>query len=253
MNAGSQCQYQRPSAPWRRFLASPPRSVGRGRCGLYALDRVGDLVERREAVVHVLGHERADAHAALLLHARRDVDEHERAGDVLVGVLADRGERRDAAERRADERGRRAERARDREDVARERVERVVAVGGPLALAVAAQVDRVRAPAPVGERAERGSPRMAGLAAAVQQHGRRVAGIAGDVGREPVAVPSDELDVIGHIRGTVCLRRSFVPIRCQLVDPAALIGARSGSGCKGSGSAGSTRPRTPNRCLASTR
>ena len=82
----------------------------------------------------------------------------------------------------------------DREHVARERVERVVAVGGPLALAVAAQVDRVRAPALVGERAERRAPRVPGLAAAVQQHDRRVGGIAGDVGRESVAVSSEEFD-----------------------------------------------------------
>ena len=88
-----------------------PAEVGRARAvRVVRLDRVGDVVERREAVVHVLGHEGADAHAALLLHPRRDVDEHERAGDVLVGALADRGERRDAAERRADERGRSVER-----------------------------------------------------------------------------------------------------------------------------------------------
>ena len=31
---GSQCQYQRPSSPWRRFLASPSRLAGRGRWGL---------------------------------------------------------------------------------------------------------------------------------------------------------------------------------------------------------------------------
>ena len=79
-----------------------PAEVRRARpVRVVALDRVGDVVEGREAVVHVLGHERADAHPALLLHPRRDVDEHERAGDVLVGVLADRRERRDPAERRA--------------------------------------------------------------------------------------------------------------------------------------------------------
>ena len=38
--------------------------------------------------------------------ARRDVDEHERAGEWFAFGLGDRGERRDAAERRADERGR---------------------------------------------------------------------------------------------------------------------------------------------------
>ena len=110
MNAGSQCQYQRPSSRVAQVLLQPVE-IGRARAvRVVGLDRVGDLVERREAVVHVLDHERADAHPALLLDPRGDVDEHERARDVLVGVLADRGERRDAAERRADEHRRRVER-----------------------------------------------------------------------------------------------------------------------------------------------
>ncbi len=36
MKRGSQCQYQRPSSRKRTFFWSPERSVGRGRCGLYA-------------------------------------------------------------------------------------------------------------------------------------------------------------------------------------------------------------------------
>ena len=52
-----------------------------------------------------------------------------------------------------------------REDVAGERVERVVAVGGPFAFAVAAQVDRVRAPALVGEQYAERCPAKNGVAA----------------------------------------------------------------------------------------
>ena len=108
-------------------------------------------------------------------------------------MLTDRGERRDAAERRADERGGCVERTGDRDDVAGERVERVVAVGRPRAVAVAAQVDRVRPPPRVAEHAQRGAPRVPGLAAAVQQHHRRIARRARRVGRQPVPVPPEEL------------------------------------------------------------
>src|SRR4029077_15358143 len=89
--------------------------VGRaGPVRVLALDGVGALVERSEAVVHVLGHERPDAHASLLFGARRDVDEHKCSRDVEITVLTDRGERRESAERRADERGRSTEGADDR-------------------------------------------------------------------------------------------------------------------------------------------
>ena len=62
MNAGSQCQYQRPSSRVAQVLLQPLEIGRAGAVRVVGLDRVGDLVERREAVVHVLGHERADAH-----------------------------------------------------------------------------------------------------------------------------------------------------------------------------------------------
>ena len=93
-----------------------PREIGRaGPVRVVRGDRVGDLVERPEAVLEVLAHERADAHGAVLLDLRRHVDEHQPARDRLVGVGADRDHRRDAAERRADEHRRlRAARGRSR-------------------------------------------------------------------------------------------------------------------------------------------
>ena len=100
----------------------------------------------------------------------------------------------DVGERRADQCGRPVERARDGEDVTGECIERVVAVGGPFAFTVAAQVDGVRTPTLVGECAECGSPGMACLAAAVEQNRRWIGGFTGDIGREAVAVPPDEFD-----------------------------------------------------------
>ena len=109
-------------------------------------------------------------------------------------MLADCRERGDAAERRADQGRRESELADDREHVAGERVERVVAVGGPLAVAVAAQVDGVGAPPLVGQRAERRAPRVAGLAAAVQQDHGWVGEITRGVGGEAIPVASREFD-----------------------------------------------------------
>ena len=95
------------------------------------LDRVRHFVERREAVVHVLGHEGADAHPALFFHPGCDVDEHECAAwprrDARRSPRATRC--RPATRPRA--RAVRRAPARSSEDVAREGVERVVAVGGP--------------------------------------------------------------------------------------------------------------------------
>ena len=126
-------------------------------------DRVGDLLERAEAVLEVLAHERADAHRAVLLDLRGDVDEHQRARDVLVGVRADRHHRRDATERRAHEHRRLRQGLGDGVDVAGEGLGAVVAVVGPVALAVTAQVDAVA----------RASPRSASTRA-VEPHAYRV-------------------------------------------------------------------------------
>ena len=109
--------------------------------------------------------------------AGRDIDEDERGRERRIGRLGDRGERRDPAERRADERWgwrfRARQRPRDGPHVVGEGVEAVVAVGRPGAVAVAAQVDRVGAPC-ASEHRERRAPGVAGLPAAVEQHdGRR--------------------------------------------------------------------------------
>ena len=61
---------------------------------------------------------------------------------------------------------------------------------------------------------------MAGLAAAVEQHHGRAAGIAGDVGREPVAVPADEFDHArppGVVQDTSEQRPNLPPADCSSV------------------------------------
>ena len=137
------------------------------RCGGVGGDRVGGVVERREAVL-VGGHEVQDALDALGLGADHDVHQHERRGPARV--LTGQQQRRHPAERGADQDRRLVERVDDVEDVGDEGVQRVVAVGGPVALAVAAQVQRERGVAVVGEPLGGLRPRVPGLAAAVQQH-----------------------------------------------------------------------------------
>ena len=163
MNAGSQCQYQRPSSRVPQVLLEPaeirrPRPVR-----VVALDRVGDLVERREAVVHVLGHERADAHRGPASSMRGATSTSTSARATSSSgcspiAASDEMPPSDAPTSA----GGASSVARDREHVARERVERVVAVGGPLAVAVAAQVDRVRAPAPCRRACRASCPTSAG-------------------------------------------------------------------------------------------
>ena len=80
----------------------------------------------------------------------------------------------------------------------REGIEAVVAVGCPGAVAVAAEIDRVRAPV-LTEHAQRRSPRVAGLPAAVEQHDGWRRRVAHDVGRELQPVVTRKLDRLrGH-------------------------------------------------------
>ncbi len=114
--------------------------------GVVGGDRVGDLVEVGEAV-GVGGHEVADPVDALRLDLDHDVDQD---GDQL-GVLAGDDQRRDPAQRGADQHRRATERREEGDEVGGEGVERVVALGVPLAVAVAAGVERVGAVAGLGE------------------------------------------------------------------------------------------------------
>ena len=155
-------------------------------------DGVGDLVEGVEAVEVTL-HEVTDAADSLAFDPWSDVDEHQRSGDRVAGSLRDRHERRDAPQRRPDQRRRLGHRPSDRPDVAGEPVDRVVPVGGPVAVAVTAQVDRVGVPV-LGECLQRGAPGMAGLAPTVQEDDGRGGGVARLIGDEGQAIGAGELN-----------------------------------------------------------
>ena len=153
-------------------------------------------------------HEVADARHAAPLDPRRDVDEHQRAWRSASPVRSSRdgGQRRDPAERRADQRRRARQRPATTATTSRgERVERVVAVGRPGAVAVAAQVDRERVPALV--RASAAScPRRGGS-------GRRRA-------TGPPAAPTDPLPRLPPVRAHRRPRaRSSSRRHLHLADP----------------------------------
>lgn len=66
---------------------------------------VGHVLEGREAVLHVLGHERQDAVRAGTLDVWGDVDQHERVAARIIGRRTQRAERCGAAERCTDQHG----------------------------------------------------------------------------------------------------------------------------------------------------
>ena len=79
-------------------------------------------------------------------------------------------------------------------DVVGEGIDAVVGVVGPRALAVAAQVDPHRVPTAIREHARCGSPRVTGLAAAVEEQHGWVVGIAERVGAQARAAGSDQIE-----------------------------------------------------------
>ncbi len=170
-NAGSQCQRQRPSSPRRRFLARPDRSFGRVRCGWYAAIASAASSSEPNPFSRVRSHETEDLVDALFGGVRGDVDEHERP--ERVGSCVDRVQPGHPAERRADPRGRFADPVGDGERIVAERRHRVVVVGRPRRVAVAAQIHRDHAVPGVGERLRRPAPRVAGLTPTVREHDGR--------------------------------------------------------------------------------
>ena len=94
-------------------------------------------------------------------------------------ALADGDEARAATHRCADEhRARRVELLEHGDEVLDLGVLRVVAVGGPLRVAVAAGIEGDGAVAGLGQRLAGALPRVAGLAAAVLQHHDGTGGVA---------------------------------------------------------------------------
>ena len=186
-------------------VLAQPREVARsGPARDVRGDGVRGILQALESA-HALEHEVPDAHGTVHLHHRCDVHEHERGRHRIVR-LADCDERREATKGRADERRALWQRGGDGEHVTREGAHAVVAVGCPLAVAVAAQVDRQRVSTAGREGVAGGAPRVAGLAAAVQQHDRRVRRVAVRGRRELEVVARDAK--IGHPRIMTGSRRA---------------------------------------------
>ena len=136
-NAGSQCQYHRPSRS-RRFFFSPSGLRGFVRYGRYAAT-ASAASSSVSKPLHAAEHEVANAGAAVLLIARHHVDEHQlghllrpcRVGDEHAGHAAHAG---------ADQDHRPADLVEHGQRVGAQRIHRVVRVGRPVAVAVAAAV-----------------------------------------------------------------------------------------------------------------
>ncbi len=103
-------------------------------------------------------------------HRRDDVDQHQ--CPRRTGMLAGSHERGHSPDRRSHQDGDAIEGAYHRQQVGYERVQAVVACGIPFAVAMAAQVDRDRRPAAVGQAFGGAAPRMSGLAATVDEKHR---------------------------------------------------------------------------------
>ena len=135
-------------------------------------DRVGGLVQRGEAVVGAV-HEVDHLARAVPFDPWRDVHEHERAKGR--GRLSAHHHRDQAAEGGAHHHGLIANLAQHRAKVVGEQLQIVAAVGRPIAVAMAAQVQGDGAVSPPRALAQRLAPALARLPAPVQeQQGRSV-------------------------------------------------------------------------------
>jgi len=81
------------------------------------------------------------------------------------------------------------------EHIFREGGDAIVAVFGPVGLAVAAEVDSDRLPATLGDSGGCPAPRSAGLAAAVQEHHRGRCGVA-----EAIRCDANVINAVGAER-----------------------------------------------------
>ena len=168
-----------------QVLAQPGEVLRARPVGVVGGDRVGGLLERGEPV-EALAHERA---GCARRPSARCAGRRRRARAPLAIGSADSPTASRLAMPPSDaptSAGRSSVRG-DRDDVAGEALERVVAVGRPVAVAVAAQVDGI-ACQPWRRAAGRAVPGVARLAAAVEQHHRRVGGVAELVGDQGQAV-----------------------------------------------------------------
>ena len=226
MNAGSQCQYQRPSSCRRTFLRSPSRLRGPRAVRVVGGDRVGDLLERGEAV-GVRGHEVADAVDARAARPWTTTSTSTSAAGE-AGVFAGGGQRGDPAQRCADEHRRPVERRRRTRRGRRRRRRRVVVRRDAQSLSPWPRASSAIAVRPsLGQRAARCAPRVARLSAAVQQHHRRavaagVPTLAGERDAVGFEVQDSRFDCLCHSRLPSSPGRA-----CDLIYPRCGVALRS--------------------------
>ena len=187
-------------------------------------DRVGGFLEAGEPLLHVLAHEAQDLRRPLRVRARDDVDQRQRLKrarrDHRLGHQPG-----DAAERGANQRRRRVERGGDVDQVLADRERLIVAFGVPVAVAMAAQVERDGAPAQLGQALSRRAPGVPRLSAAVREDDRAALAGAQHVGRELEAGAGLERGLgqggLGKVGG-----RSVISTRAGRAKPAPTSGGQ---------------------------
>ncbi len=181
--------------PSRRFFLSPSVLFGRGRCGRYSATASAASSMVAKPSCRMRAHEALHLGNALVIDARRDIDQNQRRQHMLAAVAE--GSRLLPALTRHRPAMRRSQPAcspcwrvqfgSDGLHVARKIAERIGPVRYPFGIAMTTLIDRVGSPAPPREFSRRRPPCVARLAAAMQQHYRRSL-VPEDIADEPIAV-----------------------------------------------------------------
>jgi hypothetical protein len=137
-------------------------------------DGVGGLIQRGEAV-QPAEHEVTDAGTAILLESRDDVDEHQPGDPLRPGPVCDE-DAGESAHARPDQYDRPADGIEHLHDVGGQRLDVVVGVGRPVAVTMAAAVQRDHVESLVGQDLAGVLPGEPILTAAVQHEDRRPTG-----------------------------------------------------------------------------
>ena len=173
MKAGSQCQYQRPSRS-RRFFFSPSGLRGLVRCGRYAAtaSAASSRVANPCSPLNMKSRMRA-----LPFFSNRGTTSTSTSLVTSSGPARSRGEDAgEAAHAGPDQHHRPADRVEHLHDVGGQRLDVVVGVGGPVAVTVAAAVQRDHVETVVGQDLAGVLPGVPVLAAAVQHEDARAIG-----------------------------------------------------------------------------
>ena len=152
---------------------------------------IGGFLHVGEAVGRT-AHEAVYGFRRRVIDLGRDIHQHHGGGERLVR-FPHRQHRRDAAKGGPDQGCRTAQRGQHRAQIGRVIIDRVMRLGRPVALAVAALIKGDDIKAVVGQGLRRIAPGEARLPAAVQQDGQWISGVAPHIGGELEAFVADEL------------------------------------------------------------